>query len=438
LNVPAWRKWANHYSAGNIPEAAGDFLASATGWALHKQTWDDRDATRLRGEARKVRPLAVGSVLSRLAHCHAIARIVTFVADHLRHVQRSVFTKAGVERAIHTSRIGLQAILDCNLLSLDMENAFNTISRRSFLAEMYKNPDLHPVIPLVEMIYSRDSTVNYVDPNDASLLHGTVQSRTGVQQGDPLGPLLFNLAISTPLRSIGERCKDSAAIQAFFDDGKYLIKTRFVPTVITVATEKLGKVCSNVQPIKSSCMVPQDMALELVEVIRAMVPVVTGASILEASLAIDFSMAYGPPTYHNENYVHSWLQDTVEAHQLLLGKIVCFAMSDFGGTHAAFRLMITCAARRYGFLLRTLPPNICRPYLATPDRAVRTKGYRILSVSHDVQTLDQLNCAKRQLSVPAEFGGLMYRPSSSTHNMLTMLHSLRPSPTSLVITSPSR
>jgi hypothetical protein len=81
-------------------------------------------------------------------------------------------------------------------------------------------------------------------------------------------------------------------------------------------------------------------------------------------------------------------------------------MSDFGGTHAAFRLMITCAVHRYGFLLRTLPPDICRPYLANADRAVRAAVYRILGVSQDAQTLNQLNCAKRQLSLPAEFGGL--------------------------------
>jgi hypothetical protein len=242
LNVPAWREWVKRYSAGNIPEAAADFLASATGWALHKQTGVDRDATRLRGEAPKVRPLTAGIVLSRLAHCHAIARIATVAADHLGNVQRSVFTKAGIE---HATRIGLQAIHDCGLLSLDMENAFNIIFRRSFLAELYKNIDLHPIIPLVEMIYSRDSTVYYFDPNDASLLHGTAQSCTGVRQGDPLGPLLFNLAISTPFRNIGEWCKDSAAIQAFSDDGKYLIKTPFVPTVITVATEEMGTVCSN-------------------------------------------------------------------------------------------------------------------------------------------------------------------------------------------------
>jgi hypothetical protein len=57
---------------------------------------------------------------------------------------------------------------------LDLDNAINTISRRIFLAELYKNPDLHPIMPSVEMIYSRDSTVYYFDPNDASLPHSTV------------------------------------------------------------------------------------------------------------------------------------------------------------------------------------------------------------------------------------------------------------------------
>jgi hypothetical protein len=176
--------------------------------------------------------------------------------------------------------------------------------------------------------------------------------------------------------------------------------------VITVATEELGKVCSKVQPIKSSCMVPPDTAHELVEVIRAMVPVVTGTSNLGAPLAIEFPMADGPPASHNENYIHSWMQGTVEAHQLLLDKIACFTMSDFGGTHAAFRLMITCAVRRYGFLLRTLPPSICRPYFSIANRAVRIAVFRILGVSQDVQTLDKLYCAKRQLSLPAECGEL--------------------------------
>jgi hypothetical protein len=69
-------------------------------------------------------------------------------------------------------------------------------------------------------------------------------------------------------------------------------------------------------------MVPPDTAPELEEVIRAMVPVVADTSNLGSPLAMDFSMAGGPPASHNEIYVHSWLQYTVEAHQLLLDKII--------------------------------------------------------------------------------------------------------------------
>jgi hypothetical protein len=80
-------------------------------------------------------------------------------------------------------------------------------------------------------------------------------------------------------------------------------------------------------------------------------------------------------------------------------------MSVFGGTHVTFGLMMTCAVRRYGFLLSALPPDICRQYLAAEDRAVHTAIFQVLGVSHDVQTLDQLNCANRQFPLSAEFKG---------------------------------
>jgi hypothetical protein len=52
-------------------------------------------------------------------------------------------------------------------------------------------------------------------------------------------------------------------------------------------------------------MVPLDTSLDLPEVIRAKVPVVTGTNNLGAPLVMDFVMADGPPASHNENYVHS-------------------------------------------------------------------------------------------------------------------------------------
>jgi hypothetical protein len=76
--------------------------------------------------------------------------------------------------------------------------------------------------------------------------------------------IFVQLGDQHPLRNIGERCKDSPTIQAFFDDGKYLMKMYFVPIVLTVATEELGKVCSRVQPIKSSFIVPPGTTPKLV------------------------------------------------------------------------------------------------------------------------------------------------------------------------------
>jgi hypothetical protein len=106
------------------------------------------------------------------------------------------------------------------------------------------------------MIYLRYFNVYYFHPNDALFTYGTVQSRTDVRQGDTLGTLLFNLAISTPLRNIGERCMDSSAIHAFSGDRKYLITTVFVPTVTALTREELGKVCEMIQVIKFRAWYP--------------------------------------------------------------------------------------------------------------------------------------------------------------------------------------
>jgi hypothetical protein len=129
------------------------------------------------------------------------------------------------------------------------------------------------------------------------MLHSCTARLSLVRVSDKeiLLPVFIQLHISNRLRNTKERCKDSLAIQAFSDDGKYLIKIAlFILTVIAVGTKELEKVCSKVQPmIKSSCMVPPDMALDIIKVIRAIVPVVTGTSNLRTPLAMDFRWQMG-------------------------------------------------------------------------------------------------------------------------------------------------
>jgi hypothetical protein len=98
-----------------------------------------------------------------------------------------------------------------------------------------------------------------------------------------------------------------------------------------------------------------------------MVPVVTASSTLGASLAMDFSMTDGPSTSHNDNYVHSWLQDAAEAYKLPLDKnhMLCYVglpRSTFGHVNTA--LSANC---KYGRSYCSFP-NLGRFSLRTNAR----------------------------------------------------------------------
>ena len=113
----------------------------------------------------------------------------------LAPLQLGFGTSLGAEAAVHSARVYLHHLLpDHVLLKLDFRNAFNSIRRDKVLEAARESiPEL---FHYVFSCYSAPSTL---------FLHGTtLQSAEGVQQGDPLGPLLFCLTIHpliTPLKS---------------------------------------------------------------------------------------------------------------------------------------------------------------------------------------------------------------------------------------------
>ena len=95
-------------------------------------------------------------------------------------------TPLGAEATVHASRLYLLLLPpDHVLLQLDFRNAFNTVRRDKILSAAR---DMVPeIFPFIFAHYSAPSTLFFRET--------TILSAEGVQQGDPLGPLLFSLVI---------------------------------------------------------------------------------------------------------------------------------------------------------------------------------------------------------------------------------------------------
>jgi hypothetical protein len=208
------RHLINHLIAGRAPEAVAPYFAGAALTALMKSVCD---------APLDIRPIAAGEVLRRLAG-KCLCKLVAVKARELFEPhQFGVACPGGVEQVIHTMRKVLKEHWedeDFVVMKIDMKNAFNSVSRQAILEECSQH--LPEILPWVAWCYK----------SHPHLWHqlGNFSSAAGVQQGDPIGPLLFSLVINRLVKLLNKVDNLSHNLW-FLDDG------------ILCGTEKSMKEC---------------------------------------------------------------------------------------------------------------------------------------------------------------------------------------------------
>ena len=325
-----------------------------------------------------IRPIAVGNVFRRLA-----AKIVCKAVSHglgreLFPVQLGVGIRGGCEGAAHAARsFFLDPAQSSQIaIKLDVRNAFNSV-RRDHVLEVCKLR-----CPLIYNL----AFLSYGSPSTLLAGDHIISSSTGVQQGDPLGPLLFSLAIDEVARSVS-----SPLNLWYLDDATIAGPPLTVAQDLRKIVPSLKSLGLVVNPAKSEISNIGLSQTEFTEAVSSIDTILSGVSITP----IEELSILGSPIHQ------------VGIRNSLANKLASFnSMSDKLSSidsHPAFFLLKNCLSfPKLVFLLRSAPCFLEREALESFDLSIRSCAGAICNTILD-------DPGWLQAKLPVSLGGLGLR-----------------------------
>ncbi len=337
-------------------------------------------------------PIAVGEVLRRLASkCLASTSCLSAISS-LTPFQLGVGVKGGCEAIIHTPSHLLSSSDDpdqCRCLFLDFSNAFNCISKESMFAEIWQR--IPHLAAWMESCYSCQPLLH--------LGEDTIHSCSGVQQGDPLGPLDFALTLQPLLERLQADVSGLRLNVWYLDDDTLMGSPEDLAAALHIVEREGPPLGLHLNRSKSLLYIPED-AVQAQSVLPTDIPTTRrGFSLLGCPI--------GPLDYCEEVFGArlSKLKESLRA-----------ALHSVGDSQVECTLLRSCLALpKVSFILHACPPSHIQRTAAEFDRAICCTLETIAGgpVSH---------WSWLKASLPCSHGGLNLR-SALHHSPATFLAS---------------
>ena len=326
-----------------------------------------------------LRPIAVSETLRRLVAkccCHKVKeKAVGLLAPHAL----GTGVPGGVEAVVHSTRAVLRDHghkADHALLKWDYKNAFNMVDRSAIIGVVREV--LPELSAWVEFCYARFSDLFWGEH--------TISSECGVQQGDPLGPLLFSLVLQKVVSFLATQ--DLLLNAWFLDDGTIAGER----AVLSVLYEQISLMSSELGMVVGDCELfwpSGDPSFPLFHpsIKRAND---TGVSILGAPVGSD-------------DFAVRYIMSRVEKVKLIHSKLACL---DDGQVELC--LLRACVGLpKLNYSIRTCPASVCQPALAAFDDALHVALKSVLGTNFGSVTATQI-------SLPISLTGLGVRNALDT------------------------
>ncbi len=179
-----------------------------------------------------IRPIAVGNIWRRMAAKLACRRVASTLWNTFQPNQLGVGIKNGAEAGAHAARLFYNSEHESIkiFLKIDVKNAFNEVRRDIVLQEVKKQ--IPEIFKFVEQCYKLPTNVYYGE--------NLILSQRGVQQGDPLGPALFCLALQNIIQSL--KIMDLDMNIWYLDDGTIAGCPKHVLKAFHIIVEKAKEI----------------------------------------------------------------------------------------------------------------------------------------------------------------------------------------------------